>query len=122
MKKNLILSSLLLFILAFSSCSKSEVELVIDNNVLVNTVWKVPYYAMSGPMIGYEVLEFPSNKDVIRTWIDLNGVVREYTWMGLYKLDGKKIICSVNNKTIELEISSNNTICLVSEGKCFVKQ
>lgn len=123
MKKNFIIVLMFTALTAFSSCSHSEDEPNIENNILVNTVWKRPYYAMSGPLVGYEVLKFPSKDVITRTIEDLNGITREYRWVGSYKINGEKIICSINSQTIELIMNPNNTICIPSEtGECFVKQ
>lgn len=124
MKRNLFFLLFLSIIFAFHSCSKSENLPVIENNVLVNIVWKRQYIGnMGGGLMGYETLKFLSNDDVVRTWEDLNGVTRDYRWIGKYKIDSEKIICTVNGKSIELIRKNNNTICILSEsGECFVKQ
>ena len=124
--KNFKLPLIFISFLLIMSCSKSEIEDQLSDNLLVDTQWTYRDRDIYGGVYQYEILEFNSNNDFTISESDLNKIRTNYLAKGKYIVNGNKILCkySTDEKDRVFILNDyNNTIYPESlPKKIYVKQ
>ena len=124
--KNFKLTLIFISVLLIMSCSKSEIEDQLSDNLLVNTQWTYRDRDIHGGGYQYEIIEFDSNNNFTIFESDLNKIRTNYLAKGKYIINGNKILCKyiIDNKDRVFILNDNNNTIYPesSPNKLYVKQ